>query len=127
MAGSAFAGWLHAWPPGIGGIRSLLAAGAEESVTVYRIIKEGETTYVGTTNNIARRSGQHGAALEKVAGGLTRKQTRGVEQALIEDYGLVKNGGSLTNKINSISSSSPIYNEAVTFGRKLLQSMYYIP
>jgi hypothetical protein len=102
-----------------------VAKDAEEAVSVYKIAKEGETTYVGITNNIARRSAEHGADLKEVAGGLTRNQARGVEQALIEHHGLASNGGTLTNKINSISRANTIYHEAVTFGRMFLQSIHY--
>ena len=59
--------------------------------------------------------------------GLTRQQARGVEQALIEQQGLSKLGGTLLNKINSIAPSNPIYGEMVQFGKELLQSIGYGP
>lgn len=45
---------------------------------------------------------------------------RGVEQAAIEQKGLAKNGGTLTNKINIIAKTNPIYKQAVEFGKILL-------
>jgi hypothetical protein len=102
-----------------------LAKGAEARVSVYRIVESGETTYVGITSNLARRSVEHGAKLDEIASGLTRTEARGVEQALIEVHGLAKNGGSLTNKINSISRTNAIYDGAVAFGRQLIQYITY--
>jgi RHS repeat-associated protein len=66
---------------------------AQESVTAYQIIKDGKVAYVGITNNIARRSAEHGEVLQTVATLPSRSQARAVEQALIEHYGLEKNGG----------------------------------
>ncbi len=102
------------------------AKAPEAAYSVYRILEGEETVYVGITNNLARRSAEHGADLEKIAGGLTRGQARGVEQALIEHHGLAKNGGTLTNKINSIAKTKgSFYEEAVAFGRQLLRSISY--
>ena len=55
-----------------------------------------------------------------VAKGLTKQQARGIEQALIEKYGLAKHGGPLMNKINSISMRNPIYPTTVGYGRTML-------
>lgn len=55
-----------------------------------------------------------------VANKLTLNQARGLEQALINKYGLIKNGGTLINKINSISYSNPIYKKAVSWGAKYI-------
>jgi len=46
-----------------------------------------------------------------------------VEQAIIEQQGLAKNGGKLTNKINSIAPCNSIYKEAVEYGRQVLQAI----
>jgi RHS repeat-associated protein len=93
-----------------------LSSVAEESVSVYQ---KAETAYVGITSRMAAREAEHGEPLVKVVGDLTRKQARGVEQAIIDQKGLVN----LTNKINSIAKTNPIYQEAVQFGRQLLQSI----
>jgi len=66
-----------------------------------------------------RREAQQGEKLVPVVKGLTRKQARGVEQAVIEKKGLPN----LTNKINSISKTNPIYKETVEFGNKVLKSL----
>jgi RHS repeat-associated protein len=94
----------------------VLSSVAEESVSVYQKV---ETAYVGITNNLVRREAQHGEKLVEVVGDLTRKQARGVEQAIIEHKGLTN----LTNKINSIAKTNPIYQEAVQFGKQLLKSI----
>src|SRR5579864_4102910 len=100
---------------------------AEEAVTVYRIVEEGKTVYVGITNNIARRGLEHGATLERVATGLTRAQARGVEQVLIEHYGFASKGGSLRNRINSISRTRnrAFYNTATAFGKAVLDALHF--
>jgi predicted GIY-YIG superfamily endonuclease len=89
----------------IGEAGKVLSSVAEESVSVYQ---KAETAYVGITKNLAAREAQHGEPLVKVVGDLTRKQARGVEQAIIENKGLAN----LTNKINSIAKTNPIYQEA---------------
>jgi len=42
---------------------------------------------------------------------------------MIEKYGLLKNGGQLINKINSIAPSNSIYRSALNFGNKLLEEI----
>ena len=88
----------------------------EESVSVYQ---KAETAYVGISKNLAAREAQHGEKLTEVVGGLTRKEAKGVEQAIIEHKGL----SNLTNKINSIAKANPIYQESVKFGKQVLQSI----
>ena len=56
---------------------------------------------------------------------LTRSQARGVEQALIELYGLGSNGGTLMSQINSISPSNPVYPSAVQYGQEMLIIVNY--
>jgi RHS repeat-associated protein len=94
----------------------------EAAVSVYR---KAVTQYVGITVNMASREAQHGEKLVPIVEGLTRREAKGVEQALIEHHGLPQNGGTLTNKINSIASKNPIYQEAVAFGNQLLKSIGY--
>lgn len=57
--------------------------------------------------------------------GLTRSDARAVEQALIEIHGLGKNGGTLLNKINSISSTNSAYASQLQRGYELLKSIGY--
>jgi RHS repeat-associated protein len=87
----------------------------EEAVSVYT---KAVTPYVGITKDLAAREAAHGERLVERVAGLTRTQARGVEQAMIEQKGLAN----LTNKINSIAKTSPIYQEAVQSGRDLLNS-----
>jgi RHS repeat-associated protein len=112
--------------PGVG-VEVAVTQQIEEASSVYTIVKDGETVYVGITNNLARRAAEHGEELVEIARGLTRIQARGVEQALIEQHGLAKNGGTLLNKINSIAQSNPKYSNAVQFGKQLLVSIGYAP
>ncbi len=96
------------------------ATGEGEAVSVY---SKAATPYVGITKDLVAREAAHGEELVPLVKGLTRTGARGVEQALIEHHGLEN----LTNKINSIAKSNPIYEKAVTFGREVLQSIGYLP
>lgn len=58
-------------------------------------------------------------------GSVPRDAARGVEQALIELHGMAKDGGTLLNLRNSISTSNPSYAELVNQGRALLQKIGY--
>jgi len=103
---------------------------ATGATIVYRSVNAaGEVQYVGITNNLARRAAEHlrgsGIQIEKVMGGLSRSDARAVEQVLIETHGLGKNGGTLLNRINSISSSNPTYVDQVKRGHELLQAIGY--
>lgn len=86
--------------------------------------------YVGITNNYARRAADHlrtkGINIEPLMQNLTRSDARAVEQVLIEYHGLYKNGGTLINKINSISTSNPVYGESLERGLELLKSIGYL-
>lgn len=107
---------------------SLIPSGgkAEEAVAVYRILdKEGTVVYVGITNNLVRRAAEHGSPLQKIVTMDSRREARAVEQALIQHHGLEKNGGTLTNRINSISPQSTGFWDAVKFGFGVLESMHY--
>ncbi|MHB9089756.1 MAG: hypothetical protein ACYC5A_11180, partial [Thermoleophilia bacterium] len=104
----------------------------EDLATVYRSFDEaGNVNYVGITNNMERRAGEQlrerGIRIREIEGleNLPRVDARGVEQALIELHGLSKNGGTLTNKINSIAESNPIYEDAIRRGRELLGQADY--
>src|SRR5437588_9217489 len=99
------------------------AAAAKLEGKVVSVYMKAITPYVGITKNIAAREIAHGERLVAIAKDLTRTEARGVEQAIIEKMGLAKNGGTLTNKINSVARGNPIYNDAATFGRRLLKSL----
>ena len=102
----------------IGGVYGAMSAKVH---SVYISKSNGTINYVGRTNNIARRTAEHalngkGVVPQEVVNKLSLRQARGLEQALIEKYGMIKNGGTLINKINSIASSNPIYEKAVKWG-----------
>ena len=88
------------------------------------------TQYVGITSDFARRQAEHfarkGIVIEPLMKNLSRADARSVEQALIKIHGLGKNGGTLLNKINSISQMNPIYTESLELGYELLKSIGYI-
>jgi RHS repeat-associated protein len=99
---------------------------ADVGVSVYRSLnRAGEVNYVGITNNLSRRAGEQakrGLNIEAIPGlsNLSRTDARAVEQVLIEQHGLAKNGGTLLNRINSIGRSNPIYYSAISRGTDLL-------
>ena len=96
----------------------------KELVAVYRIVENGTTVYVGITNDLRRRAIEHGVKeLEPIIKNLPRYQARAVEQALILHHKLSKHGGTLRNKINTISpTKNPLkYQLAVTYGRMALR------
>jgi hypothetical protein len=93
-----------------------LAASAEQAAhIVYQgIDKSGVVRYIGiTARSVGVREAEHvavGGGKEllryeaiKGAANLTKTEAKVVEQKLINQYGLGKNGGQLLNKINSIA------------------------
>jgi hypothetical protein len=82
---------------------------------VYTFVKGG-VRYFGRTIDMLRRGGEHGADLLRIAGHMTLEQARGLEQALINKYGLEN----LLNKINSISPGK--LPEVVEWGREWLRN-----
>jgi RHS repeat-associated protein len=102
----------------------------EGSSIAYHSVSNGVTTYVGITDNFARREAEHlatkGINIQPLMKKLTRADARSVEQVLIEIHGLgSKPGGTLLNKINSIASSNPIYGASLKRGYQLLRSIGY--
>jgi filamentous hemagglutinin len=65
---------------------------------------------------------QKGISIDAIPGltNLSRADARSVEQVLIEQYGLGRNGGTLLNKINSIATSNPAYGASIARGKQLL-------
>jgi hypothetical protein len=79
--------------------------------------KEGEQVYVGITNNIIRRQGEHRdrfriEELTEVL--LTRGEARAIELALIDS------NPHFVNEINSISKKHEYYDDAVAWGNAWL-------
>ncbi|MFJ2363881.1 filamentous hemagglutinin N-terminal domain-containing protein [Pseudomonas sp. NPDC087697] len=93
--------------------------------------EDGTVQYVGITDNLEARSAAHlsqkGIEIDAIPGlqNISRSDARAVEQVLIEYNGLGKDGGSLINKINSISTANPIYAESLTRGAALLKTVGY--
>ncbi|GIV67075.1 MAG: hypothetical protein KatS3mg047_1468 [Bellilinea sp.] len=91
--------------------------------TVYQVVQNGVTKYVGITNDFVRRAGEHlrtrSWVIEPLQGleHLSRADARAVEQVLIEKYGLAN----LYNQINSISPNNPIYHDAISRGLEILR------
>ncbi|MGH3712308.1 MAG: GIY-YIG nuclease family protein [Micromonosporaceae bacterium] len=94
---------------------------AKAPVHVYLgLNKSGEPIYVGITNNLKRRSAQHGArfagGLQAVGKPVTRGEARAIEQALI------KNNPGYTNNINSISPNHEYQERAIAWGEAWLRA-----
>ncbi|MBN1189563.1 MAG: hypothetical protein JXA46_07420, partial [Dehalococcoidales bacterium] len=113
------------------GVIATVAKGIDRATNthdVYRSIDKasGLVDYIGMTTDFPRRVGEQlkkaGRNIEKIPGltNLSRIDARAVEQALIEYHGLSKNGGTLTNKINSIAATNPIYDQSIKRGWDLL-------
>jgi RHS repeat-associated protein len=121
----------------IGTVSSFFTGIGEEGIaakgvtSVYTAVENGAVKYVGITDNLSARAAAHlsekGIVIDEIPGlsGLSRSDARSVEQVLIEKYGLGKNGGSLLNKINSISKDNPIYEDAIQRGTELLKQIQY--
>jgi hypothetical protein len=105
------------------------SSSGQTSVYTSRDPVTKEVRYVGITNELARRMLEHlrskGIRINKLMGNLSREDARAVEQALIEIHGLRKNGGTLMNRINSISPSNPSYAAMLRRGLELLESVGY--
>jgi hypothetical protein len=56
---------------------------------------------------------------------LSRFGAHSVEQTLIKRNGLIKNGGRLTNKINSVSRRDPLHRLYLWNGNRLLRKAGY--
>lgn len=105
---------------------------ATGEIAVYQSVNaDGEVQYVGVTNNLERRAAEHmadkGIQIQEIRGlkNLSREDARAVEQVLIEKHGLAKNGGTLLNKINSMSKTNPTYAAALQRGTELLKKAKY--
>ncbi|WP_245498416.1 hemagglutinin repeat-containing protein [Rhizobium leguminosarum] len=100
---------------------------------VYSCEINGVVRYVGITDDVARRGIEHlrskEIVIEEIPGlsNLSRQDARAVEQTLINYYGLEKNGGTLINKINSISKTKnpTAYERALIKGATLLRNAKY--
>ncbi len=128
-AGHAFGAAL---PGGSKGAKNGLGVAA--NTTVYQAFgNNGEVIYVGITKRFAARAAEHlrrpggGFVIDRIRGleKLSRADARKAEQALIVLNGLGKEGGSLVNKINSISKDNPAYAQLLKEGMNLLRKVGY--
>lgn len=93
--------------------------------------ENGTVQYVGIADNLEARSAAHlsqkGIEIDEIPGlqNISRSDARAVDQVLMEYNGLGKGGGSLINKINSISTANPIYAESLARGSALLKTVGY--
>lgn len=100
---------------------------------VYSCVINGVTRYVGITDDIITRGAAHlrnkGIVIKQIPGlkNLSRVDARAVEQTLIHYHGLGKNGGTLINKINSISPTRnpTAYENALKRGAEILKQNNY--
>ena len=97
---------------------------------VYRSLNaSGDVNHVGITGNYERRAAEQlaekGINIEPIFGlqNLSRADARAVEQVLIETHGIGTKGGTLLNKINSISPNNPIYQQSIQRGIELLREL----
>ena len=119
FTGAAVGGLITSFEMGTFAASKSVATLSEEATNVvYQgFDKAGAVRYVGITERApALRFGEHlnsvGTGKESLryevipgATGPTRTDLRVLEQQLINHYGMVKNGGQLLNKINSIAPS----------------------
>jgi RHS repeat-associated protein len=115
---------------GVKGLEAIKLAKAAKCMTVYRSVDAaGKVQYIGVTNSILRRAVEHAGrfTIQRISGltKLTKYEAKAVEQCLIEYHGLAKNGGTLLNKINSISKMNPAYADSLKTGMKLLRKIKY--
>lgn|GEM_PF-2580270 len=114
---------------GVGAANTTATIGGK--TCVYSCVVDGTARYVGITDDVARRGREHltqkGIEIEGILGlnNLSRADARAVEQALIHTYGLGKDGGTLINKINSISPTKnpTAYEQSLQRGFELLESV----
>ena len=97
-----------------------LPSGGNTVYVSYR--SNGSVEYVGITNDFGRRQKEWGGTrnIEVLTDNLDRDSARIVEQTVIDTYGIGKNGGILSNKINSISKkNSRLYSKYLEFLNKI--------
>ena len=107
------------------------AAKAGENLVYRSLNAAGDVNYTGITGNLERRAAEQltekGIRIQPIEGleNLSRADARAVEQVLIETHGLGRDGGTLLNKINSISPNNPIYQQSIQRGNDLLRQAGY--
>ena len=79
----------------------------------------------GLRKQLMEHLAKKGITISPLMKNLTRADARAVEQALIVIHKLGKKGGTLLNKINSISPKRPDYARQLQRGYELLKSVGY--
>ena len=89
--------------------------------TVYVSYVGDTLEYVGITNDFTRRQREWEGVreIQEYVTGLDRDSARIIEQTVIDTFGMSKNGGPLSNKINSIGVRNPKYQTYLEFIRRL--------
>ena len=86
---------------------------------VYKGVRNGVDNYVGITNNVNRRTAEHGERFSRLQlisdAPLTRGQAKAVEQVLKE------NNPNFSNIRNSISPLKSWYSDAIDWGKAWLR------
>ncbi len=79
---------------------------------------KGVIDYVGITNDFNRRAAEwrlRGRRIVHYIDNVDRSSARIIEQTVIEAFDMKKNGGLLSNAINSISTRNPLYDKVIHF------------
>ncbi|HEV7706484.1 MAG TPA: RHS repeat-associated core domain-containing protein [Gemmatimonadaceae bacterium] len=110
----------------IGSAEIAVSAAKAGIYSVYESATAGKG-YIGSTNNMARRNSEHlrgpkQMSIRELFSGLSKDEKAGVEQVLIEERGLQKDGGTLLNQINAIAKGTDRYNRLKALGEKVIQA-----
>ena len=91
--------------------------------SVYVSYSNGTIEYVGITNDFSRRRNEWKGTrdIQEIACDLDRNSARIMEQTIIDKFEMKKNGGVLSNKINSIGRRNSLYDDYLDFLKKLLK------
>jgi hypothetical protein len=103
------------------------------SNTVYRVVQNGKTIYVGISKNFEQRATYWWnenmwkiEPLPNLKENLSRFDAHAVEQVLIEYYKFASQGGTLVNQRNSIYPAREIYPIAIQRGNDILQMIGFL-
>jgi RHS repeat-associated protein len=105
--------------------RAVKRATSARNNTVYVAGTTRRPTYVGITSNYPSRAAQHYRTGRTVRPttitNVSRFDAHAVEQAMINKHRLASNGGTLTNKINSVSRRDVLHRVYVWRGNNILR------
>jgi RHS repeat-associated protein len=105
--------------------RAVKRATSARNNSVYIAGPASRPSYVGITKNYANRATQHrrvGRTIQPTTvRNVSRFDAHAVEQAMINKHRLQRNGGSLANKVNSVSRRDVLYRVYVWRGNQILR------